>query len=83
MKKCSCCAGEPKWYFKTTAIITAFLCVGPLALPLVWFNPRFNTKTKTIITIVTIIVSCYLGFLLSNSLKALSQYYGIILQGNL
>ena len=73
---------EPKWYFKTSWIATAFLCVGPLALPLVWLNPRFSQKTKTIVTIITIILSWYLGSLLISSLRSIKQYYGLILQNN-
>ena len=73
---------ETKWYFKTSLIVTAFLCVGPLALPLFWLNPRFSRKTKIVVTIITIILSWYLGSLLINSLRSLKQYYGLILQNN-
>ncbi len=65
-----------KWYFKTYWIVIAFLSVGPLALPLVWFNPRFSQKKKIILTIIIIILSCYLGFLLTNSLRSIKEYYG-------
>jgi hypothetical protein len=73
---------EPKWYLKASWVVIAFLCVGPLALPLVWINPRFSQKTKIIVTIIIIILSWYLGSLLINSLKSLKQYYGIIFQNN-
>jgi uncharacterized membrane protein YvbJ len=73
---------ETKWYFKTYGIVTAFLCVGPLALPLVWLNPRFSQKTKLILTIIIIILSYYLGLMLINSLRSLKRYYGIIFQNN-
>jgi predicted nucleic acid-binding Zn ribbon protein len=73
---------EGKWYFKTYWIIIAFLCVGPLALPLAWLNPRFSQKKKVIVTIIVIILSYYLGSLLINSLRSLKQYYGIIFQNN-
>ena len=73
---------ETKWYFKTYWIVIAFLCVGPLALPLVWLNPRFSRGKKIIVTIIIIILSYYLGFMLSNSLRSIKNYYGIILQGN-
>lgn len=73
---------EVKWYFKTRGIVIAFLCVGPLALPLVWLNPRFSQKTKVIVTIIIIILSWYLGSLLVNSLKSLQQYQESILQNN-
>jgi len=71
-----------KWYFKTYWIVIAFLSIGPLALPLVWFNPYFSQKKKVILTIIIIILSYYLGSLLVNSLKSLKQYYGVILQNN-
>ena len=28
-----------KWYFSTGTLVLALLSVGPLALPLLWFNP--------------------------------------------
>ena len=71
-----------KWYFKTYGVVIAFLCVGPLALPLVWFNPHFCQKTKVIVTIIIIILSWYLGSLLVNSLNSIKQYYGVIFQEN-
>ena len=74
---------ETKWYFKTSWIVTALLCVGPLALPLIWFNPRLSQKTKMIVTLATVIVSWYIGILLMDSLKTLKEYYGMILQDNL
>ncbi|MCX5700640.1 MAG: zinc ribbon domain-containing protein [Candidatus Omnitrophica bacterium] len=74
---------EVKWYFKTYGIVIAFLCVGPLTLPLVWLNPRFSQKTKIIVTIIIIILSWYLASLSINSLKSLKQYYGLISQNNL
>ena len=74
---------ETKWYFKTSLIVTAFLCVGPLVLPLVWLNPRFTQQTKIVVTIIIIILSWYLGSLLISSLSSLKQYYGLISQSNL
>ena len=73
---------ETKWYFKTSLIVTAFLCVGPLALPLVWLNPRFSQKTKIIVTIIVVILSYYLGSLLINSLRSIKQYYDLMFQNN-
>ncbi|MFA5090724.1 MAG: zinc ribbon domain-containing protein [Candidatus Omnitrophota bacterium] len=70
---------KEKWYFKTTFLITAFLCVGPLALPLVWLNPRFSPKVKIIVTIVAFILSYYAGIFLINSLNSLNR----ILSGDL
>lgn len=66
---------QDKWYFKTSVLIIAFLCVGPFALPLVWLNPRFSSKTKIIISLIVIILSYYIGVLFTNSLKTLNTYY--------
>jgi hypothetical protein len=67
-----------KWYFKTSTLIAAFLCVGPFALPLLWFNPRFSKRNKIIITVIVIILIYYLGAAFVNSLKLVSR----VLSGN-
>lgn len=66
---------KEKWYFKASALIVAFLCVGPFALPLVWINPHLKRKTKIIVSIVVVILSYYLGVLLSNALISIGDYY--------
>ena len=66
---------QEKWYYKTTNIIIAFLVIGPLALPLVWFNPRFSPKTKIIVSIIVVGLTYYVSLLLSKSLKSLNDYY--------
>ncbi len=35
-----------KWYFSNTIVVMAVLCVGPLALPLIWLHPRYSMLTK-------------------------------------
>ena len=69
---------QEKWYFKTSIFIIAILSVGPLALPLLWFNPRFSWKSKITISAIVIISTYYLGVLLVNSLKSLSSYYQLL-----
>ena len=69
---------QAKWYFKTSSIVVAFLCVGPLVLPLVWMNPHFSQKTKVIATIIIVILSWYLGSFLISSLYSIKQYYAVI-----
>ncbi len=54
--------GHPKWYFSNSTLLIAVLCIGPLALPLVWLNPGYKTVTKSLITVAVIaltIVVCY------------------------
>ena len=41
-----------KWYFSTATVVIALLCVGPFALPLVWFNPRYTPLVKVLITVL-------------------------------
>ena len=71
---------DEKWYFKTHVLIIAFFCVGPLALPLVWFNPRFSRAKKTVITAVLMVISYYLIVSLTGSLKAIKAYYQPVFQ---
>jgi len=49
-----------KWYYSTSAIVIGLLCLGPLALPLVWANPKYKVITKIIITIVVVAVTIWL-----------------------
>ncbi|TSA53049.1 MAG: zinc ribbon domain-containing protein [Planctomycetaceae bacterium] len=46
-----------KWYLATGTIVLALLCLGPMALPLVWINPRFKIMTKAIVTVIVIVVT--------------------------
>jgi len=64
-----------KWYFKTSSLLIAFLFVGPFALPLVWLNPDFSVKKKSVITLIVIIITYFLGILVNNSLKSIKEYY--------
>ena len=70
-----------KWYLRTSTLITAFLLLGPLALPLVWINPRFNPLVKTVISVIVIVFGVILSVALFHALKVISQYYGMIANG--
>lgn len=43
-----------KWYYATGTIVIALLCLGPIALPLVWSNRRYKPLTRVIITVVVL-----------------------------
>ena len=64
-----------KWYFKTYAFVIAFLCIGPLALPMVWFNPNYSRTKKMNITLITLAVSAALFFVFWSGLASLGDYY--------
>ncbi len=51
---------KTKWYHSTTVIVIALLSLGPLALPLVWFHPRYRLVTKLVITVGIIVLSIVL-----------------------
>ena len=69
---------KDKWYFKTHVLVIAFLCVGPFALPLVWLNPGFNKRNKTIISAIIIVVSYLLGVIFVKSLQSIYEYYNLM-----
>jgi hypothetical protein len=40
-----------QWYFQKTFIILAVFCIGPLALPLIWWHPQMMRVWKIGLTI--------------------------------
>ncbi|MFH1778140.1 MAG: zinc ribbon domain-containing protein [Candidatus Omnitrophota bacterium] len=71
---------QEKWYFRTHWLIIIFLCIGPLALPLLWLNPRFSQKSKITLTIIIIMLSYYLTVVTVKSLRTMHTYYQQIFQ---
>ena len=66
---------KEKWYLKTSVLIFAFLCVGPLALPLLWVNPQYSLKMKIFISAIIIILTYYMVVLTAASIKNIMGYY--------
>jgi len=64
---------KTKWYYSTSIVIIALLCVGPLALPLVWINPRYKIITKLVVTVAVIILSILLSYLTMGIYSRLTQ----------
>jgi len=62
-----------KWYYATPTIVIALLCLGPLALPLVWLNPRYKLATRAIITVVVLVVTILCMYLVA---YAYQQFLG-------
>ena len=67
------------WFFKSHILIIAFMCVGPFALPLVWFNPNSSQRKKIIISVIIIIITWCLWSLLAGSLRILKDYYKMLI----
>lgn len=70
---------KEKWYFRTSIIIVSLLCVGPLALPMVWFHPSYSKLKKIVITIIVIVLSYVLTKAFINALHTLKEYYEMVL----
>ena len=69
-----------KWYFQTYVFLIAFLWVGPLALILVWINPRYNMATKVVITVISMIISYFMIVFLAKSTESIYKYYNEVLK---
>jgi hypothetical protein len=50
---------QMKWYFSTPTVIIALLSIGPLALPLIWWHPKYKVVTKVILSVAIIAFSIY------------------------
>ena len=68
-------SGKPKleWYFSTTTVVIALLCVGPLGLPLVWLHPRYHMVTKIILSIVVIGITIWTYYITKDLYHVLMQ----------
>lgn len=73
---------KQKWYFKSWSLVISFLCVGPFMLPLVWTNPRFSKQAKITVSVIIIVLTYLLAWLLFSSLKSVNSYYQV-LQGQI
>lgn len=66
------------WYFRTSFIIIALCCVGPLALPLVWWHPRVTRVWKIILTIGILLFSWVLFGMTLKSMETIREYYDLM-----
>ncbi len=62
---------RPKWYYSGSTLLMAVLCLGPLALPLVWLNPRYKSLTKVLITVAVIALTLVVCHYAMNTYKNL------------
>jgi len=64
-----------KWFYKPSMLVVAFLCVGPLAIPLVWLNPGFSRNKKIIISCIMLAATVLLVLLMIPFIKSMLEYY--------
>jgi len=67
-----------QWYFRGSFIILAVCCVGPLALPLIWWRPQMNRAWKIVLTIGILALSWILFQATMKSFHTLKEYYKLI-----
>ena len=66
---------ETKWHLSMSSIVIAFLFVGPLALPFVWFHPRYKTTTKITVTVIVSVITVSVIWLLIKLVPGILEYY--------
>ncbi len=71
-------AGLP-WYFKTSTVILAVCTVGPFALPLIIFHPKYSMTKKIVVSVIVLVVSYYLGVVTAKAFQSIMDYYKTVL----
>ncbi len=67
-----------QWYFKKSFIFIAVSCVGPLALPLIWFRPQTTRAWKIGLTIGILVLSWILFQATIESIRTFKEYFKLI-----
>jgi lipopolysaccharide export LptBFGC system permease protein LptF len=66
---------KEKWYFQLKFLIIAVFCVGPLAIPLLWRNPRYSIRTKIITSVIILLLTYVLTVVFAKELKIFLEAY--------
>jgi Na+/proline symporter len=66
------------WYFRKSFIIIAVGCVGPLALPLIWWRPKTTRAWKIGLTIGILVLSWILIQATIESISTFKEYYKLL-----
>lgn len=71
-------AEEVAWYFRKSFIVIAICCIGPLALPLIWWHPQATRAWKIGLTIAILVLSWILLQLSIESIRTIKEYYKLL-----
>ena len=74
-----------KWYFSHAFVVGAVLMVGPLALPLIWLNPRYKAWTKIWVSVAIVVFTYVFAVAMHEAFTRLIAYYkelGIVIQNS-
>ena len=67
-----------QWYFRTSFIVISLCCVGPLALPLIWWHPQMTRVWKILLTIGVLVLSWFLFQATLDSIRTLKELYELL-----
>ena len=66
------------WYFRKPFIVIAVSCVGPLALPLIWWRPQTTRAWKIGPTVGILVLSWFLFQATMEAVHTLKESYQLI-----
>jgi len=66
------------WYFRTSSIVIALSCVGPLALPMLWWRPKTSLAWKIGLTIGILLLTWGLYLATIESIRVLEKYLKLL-----
>ena len=66
------------FYLRPGWLVTAVLCIGPFAIPLIWIHPNWSRRKKIIWTVAILILTWVSVVLMVQSLQSMKDYYGIL-----
>ena len=67
-----------KGSFTILATVMALLCLGPMALPVVWLNRRYKPATKVIISVATLAVTAMCLYLAVTVYQRIYAQLGVL-----
>ncbi len=66
------------WLYRTSTIVIAVCCVGPLALPLLWLRPNTSLALKIVWSIVILAVSYIMIAVTIRSIGNIRELYEML-----
>ncbi len=71
-------AKNQKWYLNPSILVLSLLTVGPLALPLLWINPKYDKKKKFILTAIILLVTYFISKIMVHAVQQIQDHYKLI-----
>ena len=66
------------WYFRTSFIVLAVCCVGPFALPLIWWRPNTTPALKIGLSLAIMALSWLLFAATMKSVESIRELYRLM-----